>query len=63
MSNIRTIDIFAYLKPAYKAVNVMDERKEVFTNGEMFFQTDEFGLPHLFNPSLYQNEEWRIVLK
>lgn len=59
---MKTHEIFACLKPGYKAVCVGNGQVEVFCNRYgIYFQVDEFGVSHDFKPEQYEDVMWKLV--
>ncbi|WCK57132.1 hypothetical protein PP175_28500 (plasmid) [Aneurinibacillus sp. Ricciae_BoGa-3] len=64
---MKTHQIFACLKPGYKAVCNENKQAEVFYNEDkdyghaVFYQVDEFGISVKFKPENYPDATWRIV--
>jgi hypothetical protein len=59
---MKTYEIFAYLKPGYKAVCNENGNWEVFVNEDgLFFQVDDFGRSQKFKPEKYPDFTWNIV--
>lgn len=59
---MKTHEIFACLKPGYKAVCVGNEQVEVFCYRHgVYFQVDDFGVTHKFKPEDYEDTTWKLV--
>lgn len=59
---METYEIFAFLKPGYKAISNENSKHEVFVNAAgLFYQVDDFGNPVKFLPENYTESTWKIV--
>lgn len=58
---MKSHEIFACLKPGYKAVSLHDSKIEVFINKEgLYYLTDDFGVAHKFKPENFRGAFWEI---